>query len=187
MLWSEEKHQVSAAGPRFFVAWGSKLTTAEAFERAALALPFEKEFADIEIVLHRARREGRTTVLTLALDRPGGVDTELCRRIAGHLNQALESVVEPYVLEVESAGLERPLLKLSDFDRFAGRDVCVRTTIAIGDAKTHRGKLLGTRGSEILLQTPAGERVVPSSAIKSANLAYDARDDFRNDKKNRKT
>jgi len=99
------------------------LTLAEAFERVVLALPFEKEFADIEIVLHRARREGRATVLTLMVDRLGGVDTALCERLARRLNAALEEIVEPYTLEVESAGLNRPLLKPADYARFAGRDV----------------------------------------------------------------
>jgi ribosome maturation factor RimP len=163
------------------------VTPAEAFERATLALPFEKEFAEIEIVLARARREGRTTVLTLTVDRAGGVDTALCERLTRRLNAALEETVDPYTLEVESAGLNRPLVKPADYARFAGRDVCIRTTIAIREAKTHRGKLLGARESNVILQTASGELPLPLSTIKSAHVEFDPRDDLRNAKKKRKT
>ena len=163
------------------------MTPAEAFERVVLALPFEKEFADIEIVLHRARREGHATVLTLMVDRPGGVDTALCERLARRLNAALEDIVEPYTLEVESAGLDRPLVNPADYTRFAGRDVCIRTTIAIHQTKTHRGKLLGSRESNVILQTASGELPLPLSTIKSANVEFDPRDDLRNEKRKRKT
>jgi ribosome maturation factor RimP len=187
MLSSDTEDHVSAARPRFFIAWGSKLVPAEAFERIVLALPFEKAFEDVEIVLHRARREGRTTVLTLVVDRPGGVDMALCERLARRINAALEEIVEPYTLEVESAGLNRPLVKPADYTRFAGRTVCIRTTIVIHGAKTHRGTLLGPRESNVVLQTASGELPLPLSVIKSANVEFDPRADLRNEKKKRKT
>ena len=65
------------------------------------------------------------------------------------------------VLEVESAGLNRPLLKPSDYERFSGRNVRVVTTLAIGNAKTHRGILGGVRGNAVIL---ARRRRAPDSA-----------------------
>jgi ribosome maturation factor RimP len=187
VLFSATKDHVSAASPRFFVTWGSKLTPVEAFERIALALPFEEGFQDIEIVAHRTRREGRAAALTLIVDRPGGVDLALCERLAGRINAALAETEEPYTLAVESPGLDRPLVKPEDYTRFAGRPVCIRTTIAIRGAKTHRGKLVMLRESNLILETTEGELPLPLSTIKSANLEFDPRADLRDEKKRRKT
>jgi ribosome maturation factor RimP len=165
----------------------AKLTLVQAFERAALALPFEEGLRDVEIVAHRTQRNGRTTALTLIVDRPSGVDVGLCERLAARINDALEEIEEPYTLEVESPGLDRPLLRPADYERFRNRDVCIHTTIAIGGAKTHRGKLLGLRETNIILQTSGGELPLPLATIKSANLEFDPRDDLKRHKQERRS
>ncbi|HTV74327.1 MAG TPA: hypothetical protein VME66_11595 [Candidatus Acidoferrales bacterium] len=165
----------------------AKLTLVQAFERAALALPFEEGLGDVEIVAHRSQRNGRTTALTLVVDRPSGVDVGLCERLAARINDALAEIEEPYTLEVESPGLDRPLTKPADYERFRNRDVRIQTTIAIGGAKTHRGKLLGMRETNIILQTGAGELPLPLATIKSANLEFDPRDDLKKHKRERRS
>ena len=107
------------------------MSLVEAFESAARALPFEPEFREIEIVAHRARRSGRSAELSLTVDRPGGVDLETCGRIAARVNALLADEPGPYTLEVESAGIDRPLLRPEDYDRFRDRDVLVKTTLPI--------------------------------------------------------
>ena len=64
---------------------------------------------------------GGSTAFGLTIDRPGGADLDLCERIAARLNATLEACGAPYTLEVESAGLERPLVRPADYTRFAGR------------------------------------------------------------------
>lgn len=103
--------------PRFVIVRGP-VTLVEAFEEAARALPFEDAFREIEIVAQRAKRVGRSTALGLTVDRPGGVDLELCGRIAARLSDALADEPEEYTLEVESAGIDRPLLLPNDYERF---------------------------------------------------------------------
>ncbi len=158
----------------------------EAFERAALALPFEAEFRDVEIVAHLARRSGRTTALSVSLDREGGADLKLCERVASRLNAILETETDPYTLEVESVGLERPLLRPADYERFRERPVRVVTTLAVDGRKTHRGTLAGVRGNAAILQVAGGEFPIPLELIKSANLEYDPREDLRREKRARK-
>jgi ribosome maturation factor RimP len=159
----------------------------EAFERAADALPFEDEFRGVEIVARRAVRHGRTTTLTLILDKPGGVDLAFCGRVAGRLNDVLETEPDPYMLEVESAGLDRPLVRPADYTRFAGRPVRVVTTEAVDGRKTHRGTLAGVRGMSIVLTLPGGtELLLPIDAIKTANLEFDPREDLRRAKREKR-
>jgi len=159
---------------------------AETFERATEALPFEEEFRDVEIVIRRAIRHGRTTALTLIVDRSGGVDLQVCERLAKRINAALEAETDPYTLEVESAGLERPLVRPEDFERFRDRAVRVVTTLPIDGAKTHRGTLRGLRANALVLEGAAGELPIPLEMVKTANLEYDPRADLTRDKQERK-
>jgi ribosome maturation factor RimP len=160
----------------------------EAFERAATALPVEDGFVDVEIVLHQARRTKGATALTLVVDRPGGVDLALCERIAGRINDALDaSSSEPYTLEVESAGLDRPLRRSADYERFKNSDVKIQTSLTVNGAKTHRGRLLGIRGTNVILQSADGaELPLPLEIIKSARLEFDIRADLSREKRERR-
>ncbi len=159
---------------------------AENFEQAAQSLPYEEEFREVEIVTHRVHRHGRAHDLTLVVDRSGGVDVALCERIGARLNELLESETDPYTLAVESPGLDRPLLRPGDYERFVNRDVRVQTTLPIRNERTHRGKLLGVRGNAAVLETPQGELPIPLEMIKAANLEFDYRAALRRDKQERR-
>ncbi len=164
---------------------GTKLT--DAFERAALALPYETAFADIEILAQKSRRQGRTLELTLVVDRPGGiVDLATCERIASRINQALDVFSDPYTLQVESAGLDRPLLRPADYERFRERDVRIVTTLPIENRKTHRGKLKGVSGNLVVLQIDGTDLPIPLELIRTANVDFDIRADLTRAKKERK-
>jgi ribosome maturation factor RimP len=163
--------------------YGEKTLFAEAFERVVHALPHQPEFRGVEIVDARARRHRSDTSLHVTVDREGGVDVATCERIAARINAALDAFPDPYTLEVESAGLNRPLTKPSDYDRFSGRDVKVVTSLAIEGAKTHRGRLEGLRGTNVILARGTGELPIPLAVIKSAHLEYDVRADLQRAKR----
>ena len=158
----------------------------EAFERTVHALPHQPEFRDVEVVSTSAHRHRHETALHVTVDREGGIDIGTCERIASRINAALDAFPEPYTLEVESAGLDRPLTKPSDYDRFSGRDAKVVTTLAIENAKTHRGKLGGVRGTNVVLTRERGELLIPLAVVKSANLEYDVRADLQRAKQREK-
>ncbi len=162
----------------------SELT--DLFERTVDAIVHERGSSEVEVVTHAARARGKTTALTVTIDKVGGVDLATCERIAARINDALESIEAPYSLEVESAGLERPLVRPNDYQRFAGKRARVVTSLAIGGNKTHRGTLLGLRGETVILATETGELPIPVATIKSANLEYDPRADLQRDKRERK-
>lgn len=157
-----------------------------AFEHCLEELVHAPEFVQVEILRHRAEHRRASWALGVTVDFPGGVDIALCARVAAFVNGALETQKEPYTLDVESAGLERPLLRPADYERFAGKKVRIVTTLTISGAKTHRGTLRGLRGTAAVLDLPDGERLIPVEVIKSANLEYDPRSDLTRDKRERK-
>lgn len=159
----------------------------DTFEQTLDALLHDKEFAGVEIVQRAANPRRGSTSLRVTIDKEGGVDLATCERIASRINAALEEYDDHYSLEVESAGLERPLVRPNDYERFAGKRARVVTTLTINGGKTHRGTLGGLRGENVILKTDGGELPLPISIIKSANLEYDPRADLQRDKRERKT
>lgn len=81
-----------------------------------------------------------------------------------------------YVLEVSSPGLERPLVKVKDYQKFIGHEVVIKTTLAIGNRKTFQGKLESATETAITLllnecksdEPPAVD--IPYGDIRSAHL-----------------
>lgn len=161
-------------------------TIATAFEREIDAIAHDAQFAGLEIVAHRARPTRGLTELSVTIDRPGGVDLALCERVAARLNAQLGAYDASYTLEVESAGLERPLVRGADYERFAGQRARIVTSLTVDGGKTHRGILRGLRGEAVVIDTQRGELVLPMATIKTANLEYDPRADLRRDKLERK-
>jgi len=160
--------------------------TARAFEQQLEEIAHDPGFGALEIVGHEARTVHGTLALRVTIDRRGGVDVALCERVAARVNAALAGLDGSYTLEVESAGLERPLVRVQDYERFAGNAVRVVTSLTVNGGKTHRGTLCGIRGEAVALQTERGELLLPMAAIKSANLEFDPRADFSRDKLQRK-
>jgi len=91
-------------------------------EPAVLGLGFE--LVDMQV----ANRGGLVRVF---IDRPGGITVDDCAEVSRHLSRlfAVEGV-EYDRLEVSSPGLDRPLRKRADFERFAGQKVDVRMRVA---------------------------------------------------------
>lgn len=156
------------------------------FERAIDDIAHDSRFSGVEIVRRTARGGRRTTALSVTIDREGGVDVATCERVAAAINARLESYDEPYTLEVESAGLNRPLTKPGDYERFSGREAKIVTSLLVQGGKTHRGVLRGVRGTNVILETSKGELPLPLATIERANLEYDIRSDLNRDKKERK-
>jgi ribosome maturation factor RimP len=162
----------------------SVVTTA--FERELDAIAHDASFAGLEIVAHSARPVRGATALSVTIDRQGGADLALCERVAARLNAHLAGQDASFTLQVESAGLERPLLRHGDYERFAGERVRIVTSLTVNGGKTHRGTLRGLRGETVVVENDSGELLLPMAAIKAANLEYDPRADLKRDKLQRK-
>jgi ribosome maturation factor RimP len=109
--------------------------------------------------LVRARVSGRDgcTVQIMA-ERPDGTFTiEDCEAASRALSPALDvedPISSAYRLELSSPGIDRPLVRKSDFARNAGHEVKIEMDLAVDGRKRFRGELLGAEGSHAKLKIP---------------------------------
>jgi ribosome maturation factor RimP len=86
-------------------------------------------------------------------ERPdGSMTVEDCETISRALSPVLD-VADPidraYRLEISSPGIDRPLVRKSDFDRYAGHLVKIELEIPVNGRKRFRGKIAGTEGEAV--------------------------------------
>lgn len=102
--------------------------------------------------------------LQIMAERPDGTMTvEDCETISRTVSPALD-VEDPinraYHLEVSSPGIDRPLVRAGDFDRWAGHELKVDMAVMLEGRKRFRGTLLGTDDGKAKIRLPdvaAGE------------------------------
>ena len=111
------------------------------------------------------------TLVRVFIDKPGGVTVDDCARVSNHLTRlfAVENV-DFGRLEVSSPGLDRPLRKAADFERFAGQEAELRLAEPIANAKKLRGVLRGCTGDAVTVATATGAVTVPLAGIVRARL-----------------
>ena len=87
---------------------------------------------------------------------------------------ALFDVEDPiggaYNLEVSSPGLDRPLTRISDFERFTGFHAKIEMTAPIDGRTRFRGQVLGVEDGKVWISADEGTSVVPFETIKKAKL-----------------
>jgi ribosome maturation factor RimP len=94
---------------------------------------------------------------------------EISRAISALLDVA-DPIAGSYLLEVSSPGLDRPLVRPEDYDRFAGYAAKIELNQPIGGRRRFRGRLLGRDGDDVRLVGDAGELRLPLGAIGRAKL-----------------
>lgn len=91
-----------------------------------------------------------------------------------HAISALLDVEDPiasaYTLEVSSPGIDRPLVKLDDYDRFAGFEARIELARPIEGRRRYRGRLLGTVDGDVLMTADGTEVRLPFADIQRAKL-----------------
>ncbi len=91
-------------------------------------------------------------------------------RAAGAILDVDDPIGGPYVLEVSSPGIDRPLTRREDFDRFAGLEAMLETRLPVDGRRRFRGRLLGLEGSLVRLATDSGEIALPLATLAKARL-----------------
>jgi ribosome maturation factor RimP len=155
----------------------------------SLAREMERRVAEMGFEMVELEQAGSKArpILRLYVDRPDsqpgqpGVSLDDCGAISRALEpwlDAHEGLSDRYVIEVSSPGVERPLVRPRDWERFAGAEVAVKGRGVLADrAKRLEGTLLGLRGDEearrVALRLPNGDEVeVPLADIDRGNLVY---------------
>ena len=129
-----------------------------------------------ELVLMKFGGPRHNQTLSVYIDKPGGVTTNDCQYVAERLSVLLD-VLDPipgrYSLVVSSPGLDRPLTREEDFDRFAGQQAAVTYRSGEGQRVTIQGKLEGRQGEEALLALGERTEHIPLREIEEAHLVYE--------------
>ncbi|MDF1872779.1 ribosome maturation factor RimP [Vannielia sp.] len=103
---------------------------------------------------------GKTATLQIMAEKPeGGIEVDDCARISTEVSAVLDvedPLEDPYALEVSSPGIDRPLTRLKDFDRWEGYEAKLETTELIDGRRRFKGELAGTEGSEVLIEIEEG-------------------------------
>ena len=127
----------------------------------------------MELVHVEYQREPGGRVLRIYLDKPGGVTLDDCVNISRQLGDILDVGLDmelAYRMEVSSPGVNRPLGKLSDFERFRGRRVKLKTRQPIRGRKNFTGTLEGIEDSSVRLMVDNQTMDIAFTDIVKAHL-----------------
>ncbi len=116
-------------------------------------------------------------VFRLFLDKEGGVTLDDCTAVSNQLGDILDVhdlSGGPYTLEVSSPGLDRPISRDQDFEKFQGAKVKIRTHIKIDGSRNFQGTLVNyaeENGRKVVRIDVAGKIFnIPQNEIAKANL-----------------
>jgi len=118
---------------------------------------------------------GDHPVLQIMAEKEDGTMTiEGCEEVS-HAVSAILDVEDPlpeaYHLEVSSPGIDRPLTRLKDFEKWAGFEAKVELQEAVEGQRRYRGKLLGIENENILVLDGAGDKwELPFVDLRKAKL-----------------
>jgi len=129
------------------------------------------ELVDLEL-----KGAGNSSVLRIYIDKPDGISHQDCGLVSEQVGTVLdvEDVIPyRYTLEVSSPGLDRKLVKESDYARFEGRLAKIQTRIPLQHQKVFKGKLRGLRDGHVVLEGPQGSlQEIPLDVIQEARLEF---------------
>ena len=136
----------------------------------------EPAVSDLGFAIVRVQVSGKQNPTLQIMAEPilGKVMTvEDCAMISRAVSAILD-VDDPiqgdYTLEVSSPGIDRPLIKLQDFERFTGSEARIETSELIDGRKRFRGRLSVIQGGSVSISKDGVDWTIPFSSIRRAKL-----------------
>lgn len=109
--------------------------------------------------------------LRVFIDKEGGITVEDCATVSNHLSRVfMVEDVDYKNLEISSPGLDRPLKKAVDFQRFSGSQAKVKTRLPINGQKNFVGEIVSCDGVQVLLLADGNEIGIALDDIDKARL-----------------
>ena len=131
----------------------------------------------MEVVLVEIRNEGGRAIIRVYIDQTAGITLEDCERFSRRFSTTMDVedfVPFAYVLEASSPGINRPLVREADFQRFSGENARVRTRSPIEGQRNFKGKIVNVTEGRVTLESAPDKLVVIAVAdIEKANLIAD--------------
>lgn len=128
------------------------------------------ELVDVEFV-----KEGNDYYLRAYIDKEGGINIDDCELVSKAFEEKLDKedfIKEPYILEVSSPGLTRPLKKDKDFQRSIGKDIEVKTFKPIEKRKDFEGELISFNNDTVTIKEDNKEITFERKNICLIRLAF---------------
>lgn len=145
----------------------------------ALADPFLMS-EGMELVEVECLRMPSRWLVRIYMDREGGVTLDDCASASseiGDLLNAHDVPPGPYLLEVSSPGLDRPLVKDEDFQRYRGSRIRLKLRAPLDGRKNYSGVLaeyvVDGESRQILLQEGETTHRIPRELVSRARLEYE--------------
>ncbi len=118
-----------------------------------------------------------SNMLEILIDRMDNQKVSIadCQTVSKNISVLLEGediIKSKYYLSVSSAGVERPLLTLKDYDKFIGKDVKIKLKELLNGCGHYQGKIIKTYDDNIYLQIKGETLSIPFNLIKNAHLVF---------------
>lgn len=102
--------------------------------------------------------EGKGRILQILTEDPKTftIDLESCARLSRTIGTHLEVediLKGAYRLEISSPGIDRPLTRPVDYERYTGFEATITTHVPINNQRRYHGKILGIKGTEVTIET----------------------------------
>nr|CAD6617701.1 ribosome maturation factor RimP [Rhizobium sp. Khangiran2] len=158
--------------PRIIIETGLDLRVAEIIEPVIASM-------DYRLVRVRLMNQNGLTLQVMAERNDGTMTVEDCETISTAISPVLDvedPIDKAYHLEVSSPGIDRPMVRKSDFSRWQGHIVKCETSIMIDNRKRFRGKIVETNDEGFTIerdQVAYGEApsvTIPFTALSEAKL-----------------
>ncbi len=158
--------------PRIVTETGLDRRIAEIIEPVAVAMGFK-------LVRVRLLNQNGLTLQIMAERNDGTMTVEDCEELSMAVSPVLDvedPVDKAYHLEVSSPGIDRPMVRKSDFERWQGHLVKCETSILVDNRKRFRGKITAVDGDGFTIerdQIAYGEEprvTIPFTALAEAKL-----------------
>lgn len=138
------------------------------------------ESEGLELVELECLRMKTRWLVRIFIDREGGATLDDCTAVShqvGDLLNVHDLPPGPYTLEVSTPGLDRPLTRDKDFEKYRGARVRIRTREPIEGSRNFLGTFVGytTEGGRRIVTVDVDGRIVPIDRenIQKANLEYE--------------
>jgi len=116
----------------------------------------------------------RSGLLRVFIDSVKGISVEDCARVSHHLSRALAvEGIEYERLEISSPGLDRPLKRIADYERFAGREASIKLKLPRDGRRRFEGRLAGVEDGQVVVEIDGVRQHFAFADIDRARLVPD--------------
>lgn len=136
------------------------------------------ESEKMELVDVEYKKEGKAWYLRVFIDKDGDVKVDDCQNISYQIEKLLDVediIPHSYTLEVSSPGIERPLKKLKDYERFREKLAKIYLYSPVNNKKNLVGKIIDVEGDAISIEEKDGKEIIKVNYkdISKANLMFE--------------